>query len=41
MKYFDESDDKYERIGKVIGDAITAFIVISFIVIFVYSLTHR
>jgi hypothetical protein len=41
MQYFDESDDKYQRIGKVIGDAITTFIVISFIVIFVYSLTHR
>jgi hypothetical protein len=41
MKYFDESDDKYERIGKVIGDVISAIIVVGLLAIFAYSLLHR
>jgi hypothetical protein len=31
MPYFNESDDKYERIGKVIRDAFSAFIVLTLI----------
>jgi hypothetical protein len=37
MQYFDQSADKYEKLGKVIGDIISAIIVVGFIVIFVYS----
>jgi hypothetical protein len=37
MQYFDESDDKLERLGKVIGDIISAIIVVGLIVIFVYG----
>jgi hypothetical protein len=36
MQYFDQSADKYEKLGKVIGDIISAIIVVGFIVIFVY-----
>ena len=41
MKYFDETDDKYQRIGKVIGDIISAIIVIGLMAIFAYSLMSR
>ena len=41
MKYFDETDDKYQRIGKVIGDIISAIIVIGLMAIFAYSLMNR
>ena len=41
MQYFDESDDTYERIGKVIGDVITACIVLTFITVFALSLLGR
>jgi hypothetical protein len=41
MKYFDESDDKLERIGKVIGDIISAIIVVGLMAIFAYSLMSR
>ena len=41
MQYFDESDDKYERIGKVIGDAFAAFIVITVITVIAVSMLYR
>jgi hypothetical protein len=41
MQYFDESDNKLERIGKVIGDIISAIIIVGFMAIFVYSLITR
>ena len=37
MQYFDQSADKLERLGKVIGDIISAIIVVGLIVIFVYG----
>ena len=37
MQYFDETDDKLQRLGKVIGDIISAIIVVGLIVIFVYG----
>jgi hypothetical protein len=37
MQYFDPSADKLERLGKVIGDIISAIIVVGLIVIFVYG----
>jgi hypothetical protein len=37
MQYFDESDDKLERVGKVIGDIISAIIVVGFLAIFAYG----
>ena len=33
MQYFEASDGKLERIGKVIGDAIAAFFILSVIVL--------
>ena len=36
MQYFDEADDKFERIGKVIGD-VCAVAVYVFVLIFVFS----
>ena len=33
MQYFEASDGKPERIGKVIGDAIAAFFILSVIVL--------
>jgi hypothetical protein len=41
MKYFDESDDKLERIGKVIGNIIVAFLVLGFEAIFANSVIVR
>lgn len=41
MQYFDQSADKYERLGKVIGDTFTAFIVLALILIFVKSMIFR
>ena len=41
MRYFDESDDTYERIGKVIGDAFAAFIVVTLITVFAVSMLYR
>ena len=41
MQYFDQSDDTYERIGKVIGDAITACVVLTFLAVFAFSLLGR
>jgi hypothetical protein len=41
MQYFDESDDKLERLGKVIGDIISAIIIVGLIAIFAFSLISR
>jgi len=41
MQYFDESDDKPNRIGKVIGDAFSVFIVLALILVFVQSMIFR
>jgi len=41
MPYFNKSADKYDRIGKVIGDAISAFLVVALIIIFSYSMISR
>jgi hypothetical protein len=41
MPYFDQSADKHERIGKVIGDIISAIIIVGFMAIFAYSLIGR
>jgi hypothetical protein len=41
MRYFNESGDKYERLGKVIGDTISAIIIVGLTVIFAYSLMSR
>jgi hypothetical protein len=41
MQYFDQSADKLERIGKVIGDIISAIIVVGLMAIFGYSLIAR
>ena len=41
MPYFDQSDDKYQRLGKVIGDAFSAFIVLALITIFIQSMIFR
>ena len=37
MQYFDQSDDKLERLGKVIGDIISAIIIVGFMAIFAYG----
>ena len=37
MQYFDESDDKLERLGKVIGDIISAIVVVGFLASFAYG----
>ena len=41
MQYFDESDDKLQRFGKVIGDIISAILIVGLFVIFAYSLIGR
>jgi hypothetical protein len=41
MQYFAESDDKLGRIGKVIGDAVSVFIVLVLILVFVQSMIFR
>jgi hypothetical protein len=41
MPYFSESDGKLERIGKVIGDAFSAFIILALIAVFIQSMTVR
>jgi hypothetical protein len=41
MQYFDETDDKLQRLGKVIGDIISAIIIVGFLAIFAYSLIIR
>jgi hypothetical protein len=41
MQYFDETDDKYARLGKVIGDAFAAFIVPALIIILAYGIISR
>ena len=41
MQYFDESDNKLERLGKVIGDIISAIIVVGFVGIFAYQWIGR
>jgi hypothetical protein len=41
MQYFDESDDKLERVGKAIGDIISAIIVVGFLAIFAYGWMAR
>jgi hypothetical protein len=41
MPYFDESDDNLERLGKVIGDIISAIIIVGLIAIFAFSLISR
>jgi hypothetical protein len=41
MQYFDESDDKLQRLGKVIGDIISAIIIVGLFAIFAYSLIGR
>jgi hypothetical protein len=37
MQYFDQSADKHERLGKVIGDIIAAIVVVGLIVIYVQN----
>ena len=41
MQYFDESEDKIERIGKVIGDGFSVFIVLVLILVFAQSMIYR
>jgi hypothetical protein len=41
MQYFDESDHKLERIGKVIGDAFSVLIVLVLILVFAQSMIYR
>jgi hypothetical protein len=41
MPYFDPSADKLERVGKVIGDIISAIIVVGFLAIFAYQWIGR
>jgi len=41
MKYFDESEDKLERIGKVIADIFVAVFVVGFTAIYTYSMIVR
>ena len=41
MQYFNESDDKLERIGKVVGDTFAAILVLVLILIFVQSMIYR
>ena len=41
MQYFDEFDDKLERLGKVIGDIFSAIIIVRLFAIFAYSLIGR
>jgi len=41
MQYFAESDDKIERIGKVIGDAFSVFIVLVLILVVAQNMIFR
>jgi hypothetical protein len=41
MQYFDQSDDKYARLGKVIGDIFAATVIGALIIIFAYSMISR
>jgi hypothetical protein len=41
MQYFDESDDKLQRLGKVIADIFSAIIIVGLFIIFAYSLIGR
>jgi hypothetical protein len=41
MPYFDPAADKPERIGKVIGDAFSAFMVIALVLIVTQSMIFR
>lgn len=41
MQYFDPGADKYQRLGKVIGDLITASIMGALIIIFIVSMASR
>ncbi|HEY1310593.1 MAG TPA: hypothetical protein VGF02_06540 [Pseudolabrys sp.] len=41
MQYFDPADDNPARIGRVLGDAFAAFIVIALILIFTQSMLSR
>lgn len=41
MQYFDQSDDKPTRIGKVIGDTFAAFIMLALILIFAQAMIFR
>lgn len=41
MQYFDQSDDKLARIGKVIGDVFAALIVVALVLIFIQSMIFR
>jgi hypothetical protein len=41
MQYFDESDDKCQRVGKVIGDVFSALLVLALIIIFAQSMISR
>jgi hypothetical protein len=41
MPYFDPYADKLERVGKVIGDIISAIIVVGFLAIFAYQWIGR
>jgi hypothetical protein len=41
MQYFAETDDNLERIGKVIGDAVSVFIVLVLILVFAQSMIFR
>jgi hypothetical protein len=41
MKYFDESENKLERIGKVIADIFVTVLVVGFAAIYTYSMIVR
>jgi len=41
MPYFSESDGKPERIGKIIGDVFSAFIIVALIAVFIQSMMVR
>jgi hypothetical protein len=41
MQYFDKSDGKPERVGKVIGDTFSALIVLALIMVLVNSFLFR
>ena len=41
MPYFNETDDKLQRIGKVIGDTFSAILILALIIIFALSMLVR
>jgi hypothetical protein len=41
MRYFDDSADKYQRLGKVIGDTFSAVLILTLVLIFVQSFLFR